>query len=71
MLRTLPYNSADPRRGIKADLSDREEYLLRQILFATILTSTAAWAQEPSVQTAPTELLNGRIQKLILHPQSQ
>jgi hypothetical protein len=28
--------------------------LLRQILFATILTSTAAAAQEPSLQTAPT-----------------
>jgi hypothetical protein len=45
--------------------------LLRQILFAMILTSTAAWSHEPSLQTAPTELLNWRIQKLILHPQSQ
>jgi hypothetical protein len=52
-------------------LSDREEHLLRQIRFAMILTSTAAWAQELSLQTAPTELLNWRIQKLILHPQSQ
>jgi DNA-binding beta-propeller fold protein YncE len=27
--------------------------LLRQIVFAMILTSTAAWAQQPSLQTAP------------------
>jgi hypothetical protein len=45
--------------------------LLRQILFAMILTSTAAWAQELSLQTAPTELLDRWVQKLILHPQSQ
>ena len=46
--------------------SDREEHLLRQILFAMIPTSTAAGAQEPSLHTAPTELLNWRIQKMIL-----
>ena len=50
----LPYNWTNPRSAIEICGRRKEGQFLRQILFAMILTASAALAQEPSPKTAPT-----------------